>query len=259
MSTDILVRRTNGVVEVRLNRPERKNAMLPQMWSELAQIIGDIERNDSDRVLLLGGEGDAFCSGADISARWSPDVSPNTSVTADEILANVKRCVLAMAGLSKPSVAVVDGIAAGGGCNLALSCDLVVASSRARFSQIFVRRGLTVDTGGSWILPRLVGAARARRLVLLGEVIDAELAYELGLVTHLVAETELDAQVAAIIDKLLEHSAATLAEDKKLLVAAEGLTLAEALDRETRSQLEMMKLPHVAAAMREFLARSGGI
>lgn len=160
--------------------------------------------------------------------------------------------------MSKPSIAAVDGIAAGGGCNLALACDLVVASGRAQFSEIFVRRGLTVDTGGSWILPRLIGSARARRLVLLGEVVDAELAYQLGLVTHLVPSGDFHTEVATIAGRLSETPAMTLAADKRLLAESPTGTLVEALDRETASQLEMLSQPHVVAARHEFLARQRG-
>lgn len=237
-----------------LNRPARKNAMLPEMWAELTEIILDVENRADDRVLVLTGEGGAFCTGADVAARFeqSADVAV---MTADQLLADVKQCVLTLANLSKPSVAAVDGVAAGGGCNLALACDLVIASDRAQFSEIFVRRGLTVDTGGSWILPRLIGASRARRLVLLGEVVDAELAYQVGLVTHVVPADDFHSEVAAIAGRLAEAPGVTLAADKRLLAESSTLTLAEALDRETASQLDMLSRPHVAAARSAFLGR----
>ncbi|WP_165614071.1 enoyl-CoA hydratase/isomerase family protein [Mycolicibacterium holsaticum] len=254
MSADIVVRRSDGIVQVALNRPARKNAMLPEMWAELTDIIVDVERNVGDRVLVLTGEGGSFCSGADIAARLHPQAG-TAPLTSERLLADVKRCVLTLSHMSKPSVAAVDGVAAGGGCNLALACDLVIASDRAEFSEIFVRRGLTVDTGGSWLLPRLIGTSRARRLVLLGEVVDAELAYQMGLVTHLVRASDFHAEVSAVAGRLSEAPAVTLAADKRLLAEAATLTLAEALDRETVSQLDMLGRPHVQAARDAFLAR----
>ncbi|MGV0794536.1 enoyl-CoA hydratase/isomerase family protein [Mycolicibacterium sp. XJ1819] len=255
MTANIVVRRSGSVVHVALNRPARKNAMLPEMWAQLADIVEDVEANDVDRVLVLTGEGGSFCSGADISARSNTPTDAAPRMSAEQLLADIKRCVLSLTKMSKPSVAAVDGVAAGGGCNLALACDLVVASDRAQFSEIFIRRGLTVDTGGSWILPRLVGISMARRLVLLGEIVEAELAFRMGLVTHLVRTDDFHRQVAAIAGRLAEAPAATLAADKRLLAESAKLTLAEALDRETASQLDMLGRPHVQAARSAFLAR----
>ncbi|WP_297595032.1 enoyl-CoA hydratase-related protein [Mycobacterium sp.] len=257
MSSNIIVRRSGGVVHVVLNRPARKNAMLPEMWAELTDIVIGVDGRASDRVLVLTGEGGAFCTGADIAARLPAPREAAAVPSSERVLDDIKQCVLALVQISKPTVAAVDGIAAGGGCNLALACDLVIASDQAQFSEIFVRRGLTVDTGGSWILPRLIGSARARRLVLLGEVIDAELAYQMGLVTHLIPRTDFHTEVAAIASQLCESPAVTLAADKRLLAASPTLTLVEALDRETASQLDMLGRPHVEAARRAFLASQG--
>jgi len=254
MTASILVERSGGIVWITLNRPQRRNAILPEMWAELTAIFEEIEQRSTDQVVVLSGADGSFCSGADVAARWAANSDPAAVMSPGEILAAVKRCTLALAGMSKPTVAAVDGIAAGGGCNLALACDLVVASDRARFSEIFVRRGLTVDTGGSWILPRLVGSARARRLILLGEIVEAQTAFDLGLITHLVTVDEFDREVAAIARQLADTPGVVLAADKKLLADSASLTLEEALDRETHAQLDMVSRPHVAEAMREFLA-----
>jgi len=254
VTANIVVERSAGIVRVTLNRPQRRNAMLPEMWAELTAIFEEIEQRSTDQVAVLAGADGSFCSGADVAARWAANSDLAAVMSPGEILAAVKKCTLALTGMSKPTVAAVDGIAAGGGCNLALACDLVVASDRARFSEIFVRRGLTVDTGGSWILPRLVGSARARRLVLLGEIVEAQTAFDLGLITHLFTVDEFDREVTAIARQLADAPGVVLAADKKLLAGSASLTLEEALDRETQAQLDMMSRPHVAEAMREFLA-----
>lgn len=254
VTANIIVERSGGIVRVTLNRPQRRNAILPEMWAELTAIFEEIDLCPTDQVVVLSGADGSFCSGADVAARWAANSDPAAVMSPGEILAAVKKCTLALTGMSKPTVAAVDGIAAGGGCNLALACDLVVASDRARFSEIFVRRGLTVDTGGSWILPRLVGSARARRLILLGEIVEAQTAFDLGLITHLFTVDEFDREVTAIARKLADTPGVVLAADKKLLAGSALLTLEEALDRETQAQLDMMSRPHVAEAMREFLA-----
>jgi 2-(1,2-epoxy-1,2-dihydrophenyl)acetyl-CoA isomerase len=254
VTANIVVERSAGIVRVTLNRPQRRNAMLPEMWAELTAIFEEIEQRSTDQVAVLAGADGSFCSGADVAVRWAANSDLAAVMSPGEILAAVKKCTLALTGMSKPTVAAVDGIAAGGGCNLALACDLVVASDRARFSEIFVRRGLTVDTGGSWILPRLVGSARARRLILLGEIVEAQTAFDLGLITHLFTVDEFDREVTAIARQLTDAPGVVLAADKKLLAGSASLTLEEALDRETQAQLDMMSRPHVAEAMREFLA-----
>lgn len=254
VTANIVVDRSDGIVRVTLNRPQRRNAILPEMWAELTAIFEEIEQRSTDQVAVLSGADGSFCSGADVAVRWAANSDPAAVMSPGEILAAVKKCTLALTGMSKPTVAAVDGIAAGGGCNLALACDLVVASDRARFSEIFVRRGLTVDTGGSWMLPRLVGSARARRLILLGEIVEAQTAFDLGLITHLFTVDEFDREVTAIARQLADAPGVVLAADKKLLAGSASLTLEEALDRETQAQLDMMSRPHVAEAMREFLA-----
>src|SRR5690625_2310445 len=147
MSENFIVGRSDGVVHVALNRPARKNAMLPEMWAQLAGIVAEVEARAEDRVLVLAGEGGSFCAGADITARSRPLTDSDAVMTAEQVLADIKRCVLALAEMSKPSIAAVDGIAAGGGCDLALACDLVIASERAGFSGSFVRRVLAVYSG----------------------------------------------------------------------------------------------------------------
>lgn len=240
MSEDIIVERSGGVVRVTLNRPARRNAMLPQMWGQLADIVDEVESRPGDRVLVLTGAGGAFCSGADLAGRLHSAPNVSTDMSSAEVLAAGKRCVLALANMSKASIAAVDGGAVGGGCNLALACDLVVASDRAQFSEIFVRREMVVDMGGSWFLPRIVGDAFARRLVLLGEFVDAQLAFQLGLATHLASADEFDCKVNELAQQLAEVSELSLRANKRLLAESSSLTLAEALDRETHAQLDML-------------------
>src|SRR3954468_19098866 len=182
--------RADGVLTVTLNRPEKKNAINGTMWEELLATFRDAATDGDVRVVVLTGAGGAFCSGADLSAggRDTPKHQLNR-------MRDVADVCLALHHLPKPVIAKVGGVAAGAGCNMALGCDLIVASDDARFSEIFARRGLTIDFGGSFVLPRLVGVHKAKELALLADIISAQEAEQLGIVNRVVPAAELDAFV----------------------------------------------------------------
>jgi enoyl-CoA hydratase/carnithine racemase len=163
----------DGVRTLTLNRPDRKNAINAQLWIELADALRAAARDDL-RALVIAGAGGAFCSGADIST--PDDIHPRHK------LRRLTDVALALHELAIPTIAKVTGVAVGAGWNLALGCDFVVATPESRFCQVFSKRGLSVDLGGSWLLPKLVGLQQAKRLVLLAETIDADEARSMGLV-----------------------------------------------------------------------------
>lgn len=172
-----------GVRRLIIDRPERKNAIPSDGWPLLGDAFIDFEKSD-DRVLVVTGAGGEFCAGADLD----PDrFSGHVSVTeAHRRMKVVERAATALHRTTKPTIAAVDGVAVGAGMNIALGCDVVVASDRARFSEIFVRRGLTVDFGGTWLLPRIVGLQRAKELALSGRIVEAEEAVRLGIAMEIV-------------------------------------------------------------------------
>ena len=194
---EILVDRNDGLVTVTLNRPDRLNAITNEMWVELARVFREVSQRKEDRALVITGAGTAFCSGADLSGVGSPDR------TALEHMRMIGEAAMALHRMPKPAVARIDGIAAGAGLNLALGCDLIVASDRSRFSEIFARRGLSVDFGGSWLLPRLIGLHKAKELVLLADVLSASEAAAMGLVNRVVTPDQLDAAVTEWVDRLM--------------------------------------------------------
>jgi enoyl-CoA hydratase/carnithine racemase len=163
----LLVDRSDGVVTITLNRPQKKNAVTVTMVDELVAALGEAERRADDRVVVLTGAGDAFCSGADLSQPGASQAGPLT------YMRGVGASVMALHQIPKPTIAKVNGVAAGLGCNYALGCDLVVAAESARFSEIFSRRGLSIDGGGSWLLPRLVGMHRAKELAFFADILSA--------------------------------------------------------------------------------------
>lgn len=222
-------RAESGVVTLTLNRPKLRNAVSEAMWDGLRAVFDEVARRDGDRVLVITGAGGAFCAGAQLGERMV-EQHPLVAMRA------VNAAALALHDLPKPTIAKVGGDAVGAGMNLALGCDLVVAGRSARFSQIFVRRGLSVDFGGTWLLPRLVGLHRAKQLALLGEIISAEEAERVGVVNRVVDDHELDGAVAAWADRLAAGPPLALELTKRMLQGSLSLSMDEALQFEAAAQ-----------------------
>ncbi len=188
----IQLTRQAGIATITLNRPNRRNALTPALFSELGRYFDEVAANPDDRVMVLTGCGEAFCAGADLGGggdetkRITQGPLARRQFTRETILPALK-----LHRLPKPTIAAVNGVAAGGGCNLALGCDVVFAGQSARFAQVFVNRGLAVDYGGTWLLPRLIGLQKAKDLAFRGEVIDSHEALRLGLALEIVPDDQL--------------------------------------------------------------------
>lgn len=251
MPETIIVERDNGIVTATLDRPEKKNAANGQMWQELRQLFYEVShRRGEDRVLVITGAGGAFCSGADISDPQG--VSGNPSDPHLVRMSFLGEVMLALHEVPQPTIAKVRGIAAGAGLSLALNCDLVVAADDARFSEIFARRGLSVDGGSSWLLPRIVGMQRAKELAFFAEIVQAPEALEMGLINRVVPDSELDAFVEGWARRLAAGPPLALAMTKKLLHDGSQATMAEALESEARCQTVNFYSEDTAEAMRAF-------
>ncbi len=237
----------DGVRTLTLNRPRRKNAINPELWIALRDALNDAGRDRSVRALVITGAGGSFCSGADISV--PDDVHPKYK------LQRLTDVALALHELAIPTIAKVTGVAVGAGWNLALGCDLVVATPESTFSQIFSKRGLSIDLGGSWLLPKLVGLQQAKRLALLAETIDAEEAHALNLVTWVVPDAEIDAFVKDLADRLAAGPPIALAQTKALLNEGADRTLRDALANEARAQIGNFATADTAAAYAAFAER----
>jgi enoyl-CoA hydratase/carnithine racemase len=246
----ITVDRRDGVVTLTLRRPERKNAANAAMWAELLDEFRAIAANPADRAVVLTGAGGNFCSGADLAA--GDEVSHQHHLAAMRGITDV---CLALHRIPQPTVAKVRGVAVGAGLNMALVCDLVVASETARFSEIFARRGLSVDFGGSWILPRVVGMHRAKELVLLADIIGADQAAEMGLVNRVLPDGELDEFVDDWAARLAAGPPIALAMSKRLLNNSLNVTMEEALDDEGLSQTVNFGTRDTAEAIMAFLQK----
>lgn len=242
--------RRDGIVEVTLDRPDKRNAMTDQMWAQLESYLDGLDPGGGDRVLVVTGAGGAFCGGSDVTGLLADQPSLPHRIAVSN------RCVLAVRELSIPTIAKVDGIAAGAGANLALACDLVYASERARFAQLFIHIGLSVDSGASWLLPRLVGERRARELCLLGEQIPAADAREMGMITDVRATDALDAWVTGVAERLASYAPAGLAGTKRLLNDTWTYDLAGALQAETDNQVDVIGSQRAQELITAFARRS---
>jgi 2-(1,2-epoxy-1,2-dihydrophenyl)acetyl-CoA isomerase len=250
----IVVERDDGVVTVTLNRPERKNAGNGLMWRELRDTFSEVAETRPDRVLVLTGAGGAFCSGADIT-----DPSGVSGDPEDPHLVRMQffgKVMLALHDIPKPTIAKVRGIAAGAGMSLALGCDLVVASNNARFSEIFAKRGLSVDGGSSWLLPRLIGLHRAKEIAYFADILSADEAASYGFVNRVVPDDELDAFVEGWARRLAAGPPVALAMTKNLLDNSMAVSMAQALEDEARCQTVNFYSEDTAEAMRAFVEKS---
>jgi 2-(1,2-epoxy-1,2-dihydrophenyl)acetyl-CoA isomerase len=244
----ILVRREDGVVTVTLNRPERRNAINTDMATELTALLDEVAERHDDRALVVTGAGDAFCSGGDLSQKGGEGGTAGALAR----MRHVNSVALRIHELARPTIAAVNGPAFGAGCNLALGCDLVLASDRARFCEIFVPRGFTLDYGGTWLLPRLVGLQRAKEIAFLGEDIPAARAAELGLVTRVVSHDELQQATQEMAHRLASMPPLSLRVVKAALNRSYEMSMSEAIEQESIAQILASSSPEAAEAMRRF-------
>lgn len=241
---------TGAVATLELTRPERRNALVMRSAEELLAALRAIAAADEVRVVVLTGSGGSFCAGADLL-----DLAPERLGDAME---RFNAIIPALRGLPQPVIAKVRGAAVGAGCNLALACDFVVADETARFAQIFPRVGLSIDLGGSWVLPRLVGLRRARELALLGDDVDGETAERIGLISRCVPATDLDQAVDELAVRLAAYSRPTQARTKHLLDASWDGTLDDALRTEAAAQVANVSTPEFHHALTTFRTRHQG-
>lgn len=226
-----------GVARVTLNRPDRLNSFNAAMHAELRDVLARVA-GDGARVLVLTGAGRGFSAGQDLGDR---QVLPDGARAdlGESIERNYKPLVLALAGLPLPTIAAVNGVAAGAGASIALACDLVIAAKSASFIQAFSRLGLVPDSGATWFLPRLVGSARALGLAMLGERLPAEQAAAWGLIWRCVDDADFAAAVDRLAAELATAPTRGLVRTREAFRAAATATLAEQLDRERDLQREL--------------------
>jgi len=246
----VQVQTDGAVATVTFSNPGKKNAIPSAAWPEMEAAFRSLATTPEIRCVVLTGEGDDFCSGA--------DVSPTGQAREEHALVfmrSVGRAAEALHQLPQPVIARVAGVCVGAALNLALACDLIVAADDARFSEIFARRGLSIDGGGSWILPRVVGLHRAKELALLADIIPASEAERLGLVNRVVPRPDLDATVASLAARLAAGPPLALSTTKRLLNQSTQMTLSQALEAEAQAQAVNLASRDTAEAMIAFAER----
>jgi enoyl-CoA hydratase/carnithine racemase len=229
----LLRQQDGGIVTITLNRPEKKNAMSWTMFEELGIAFKEASEDADVRCVVVTGAGDAFCSGADLT---DPANSVGSAFELRDRMSKIHDIARAVISCTKPTIAKVTGIAAGAGCNLALMCDFIVATRGAAFAELFVKRGLVVDFGGSWALTRLLPLHRAKELALLGETISGEEAHGLGLLNRFCEDSEVDAVVKDLSERLAALPPRTMSLIKENLNRAVERSIEETLDAEGAAQ-----------------------
>lgn len=223
---------------ITLDRPDCRNALDPDVLGALRAGVDGAVAAGARAIVLVGRSG-AFCSGADL--RYAIAQGPALRDNLETHLGHFQSLVRALVSSPLPTIAAVDGVAYGFGCDLALACDLRVATSRAYFQEGFVRIGLIPDGGGTWMLPRLVGLSKALELTLLGEKLDAAAALQFGLVSKVVAPDELDAAVTAVADKLANGPPMAIAHIKRLVRGGLSKSFDDAFRDEGAAQAECLR------------------
>ena len=229
----IIVERDDGVARITLNRPDRLNSFTAAMHAELQDALDEI---GDARVITLTGAGRGFCAGQDLNDR-AVSTGEHPVDLGMTVETNWNPLVRKLTGMPQPVIAKVNGVAAGAGANVALACDIVLAARSAKFIQSFSAIGLIPDSGGTWVLPRLVGQARALGLTLTGEPLPAEKAEEWGLIWKCVDDDALDVEVDAIARKLASLPPLGLAATKEMIRSSWSHTL----DQELHHQRDAMR------------------
>ena len=264
---NIILSEEEGVSTITLNRPEKRNAMSPELMEEFAKALDMAAKDDDTRAIVITGAGEAFCAGGDVkldvakvgdyvsdmkskrSSRMS--VMAQAAKHANALIQPIKK----IASMEKPVIAAVNGFAVGGGCDLAMVCDIRIASEKAKFGEFYVRRGLVPDLGGTYLLPRLVGIGRAKLLTFTGDLIDAREAERIGLVDEVVPEDEFESTVYGLAKRLAKGPTRAIGAAKREINKALNMTLDESLSAAMAAQLPLIQTEDYKEGYTAFLEK----
>jgi 2-(1,2-epoxy-1,2-dihydrophenyl)acetyl-CoA isomerase len=229
---DIAFDLSDHVGTITLDRPEQLNALSPEMADSIVAALEQAARDDEVRVIVVTGAGRAFCAGGDLKTMNVRAERERTATGRLEALtAPGRRIPIMLKRIAKPAIASVNGVAMGWGCDLALACDIRVASDAARFGEMFVKRGLIPDGGSTYNLPRLVGMDHAAELVFTGRMIDAQEALRIGLVTRVVPAEELRSETRRLAAEIAANAPLAVQSAKRLLHAQQDMTIEQAMEQ----------------------------
>jgi enoyl-CoA hydratase/carnithine racemase len=252
--THVLVDRAEGIGTLTLNRPDKLNAFAGSMRQEIAEALLELENDPAVRVVVITGAGRGFCAGADVGY-MAQLVEARDAVAMAALVEAGRRVVTTIRDSPKPVIGSINGVAAGGGANLALACDLRIASDRAKLGQTFNRIGLHPDWGGSYFLPRLVGPAKALELFWMADVLDADECLRLGLFNRMVPHDMLVEETRRVARVLAEKPALSLALTKRAVYQSLRRSLPEMLDYELEAQLRCFESGDAAEGIAAFVEK----
>ena len=251
----LLCRVEERIATLTLNRPERLNALGDTLREDLYDAIIQCGTDPNVRVLVITGAGRGFCSGGDVKTMRERDQSGETPSPGSRFAQIRDRVILALRDCPKPVIAAVNGAAAAAGMNLALACDMRIASTAAKFSQSFVKRGLPPDWGGTYFLPRIVGIAKACELIFTGETIDAAEALRLGIVNAVVAPEALMPETYKLARKIADGPPVAIQGAKRAIYHNQNADLRAALEFETFIQIVARETEDVKEGVRAFVEK----
>jgi enoyl-CoA hydratase/carnithine racemase len=243
-----------GITTITLNRPEKLNSLAGHMRRDLAEALEAAGSERSVHVVVITGAGRAFCAGGDVAA-MADLIERGEAEEFSRLLGSARRVITAIRQMTKPVVASVNGPAFGAGCNLALACDLRIASTLATFSQSFAKVGLHPDWGGTYFLPRLVTPNKACEMFFLGETMDADEALRLGVVNRVVEPAELEAETRKLAERLRDAPAISLAAAKQAVYMSQAAELDEMLRFETEAQMRCFASQDGREGVRAYLEK----
>lgn len=226
---DIIYTKEDGIAVIKMNRPDKMNAFTPEMSDSLYRAVEDSMSDEAVKVLVITGEGRAFCSGADVKAMAERLKQPGAG---DAMIARSSERIslhLLMQKCPKPIIGAINGVAVGGGLDFACACDFRIASDRARFAEVFIRRGMLPAAGGTYFLPRLVGIDKALLMAMTGDMVDAKEAERIGLVTMVVPHDELEITTMELAEKLAKGPTLAIQRTKKAIYEGLMMDLEETL------------------------------
>lgn len=254
MSSHVVVETDGPVGTLTLDRPEKLNAFFGTMRDEIAAGLEALGADEAVRAVIVTGAGRAFCAGADVD--YMADLREREDVDGFMALVEAgRRVVTAIVEMPKPVIAAINGPAAGGGANLALACDLRIASDRASIGQTFNRIGLHPDWGGTWLVPRLVGPAKAAELFFLADMVEAEEAARIGLVNRVFPHGRLMEEARGLAERLAAKPALSLRLAKRAVRRSLGATLETMLDYEEEAQRACFLSADAEEGVRAFLEK----
>jgi enoyl-CoA hydratase/carnithine racemase len=251
--TDLHVTDRDGVRTLTIDRPESRNGLTVGVTERIAGALRDLP--ETIRVIVVAGANGAFCSGLDLKHAMQRGVNPRDEEIARGLRDGFHGAIRALVTCARPTIAAVDGPAAGFGCDLALACDLRIASDRAKLGEVFVKRGLMPDGGGTWLLPRIIGLGRALELLYTGELVTAEDALRIGLVNRVVPHAEHADRVHELAAQIATGPPLVHRLVKRSVYAGLDGDLAAALDREATGQLQLLASADFGEGVMAFLQK----